>query len=128
MTGRRHGIATLDEVADEGSGVLVDPKLVCVHRAARKQQGVVVAHRGVGDRPVDGERARFIQVVLTGLDLAVVDRKDLGLSVGPFQCFAGLLELNAFDSVGGEERDPLAQELWRWSGEAGGMGVRAGCL
>ena len=123
MTGRRHGLATLDEVADEGSGVLVDPELVCVHRAARKQQGVVVAHRGV-----DGERARFIQVVLTGLDLAVVDREDLGLSVGPFQCFAGLLELNAFDSVGGEERDLLAQELWRWSGEAGGMGVRAGCL
>ena len=101
----------LSTIADEGSGVLVDPELVCVHRAARKQQGVVVAHRGVGDQPVDGERARFIQVVLTGLDLAVVDREDLGLSARAVQYFAGLLELNAFDAVGSEDRDPLALKI-----------------
>ena len=111
MTDRRHWLATLDEVADERDSVLVDPELVGVHRPARKHQGVVVAHRGVGDQPVDGERARFIQVVLTGLDLAVVDRQDLGPGAGPVQCLAGLLELDAFDPVRGEDRDSPALQI-----------------
>ncbi len=64
--------------------------------------------RGVRDQPVDGERAFCIQIVLTRLNLTVMDRQHLGLCASPLQCLAGLFELDSLDPVRGEDGDSHA--------------------
>ena len=108
MTDRRNGLAAFDELADEGDRVGVNPELVGIHRAAREKQGVIVGDRGVRDQPVNGEGACCLQIVLTRLNLTVMDRQHLGLCASPLQCLAGLFELDSLDPVGGEDGDSPA--------------------
>src|SRR6202012_4216631 len=108
---RRDGLACLGEGPDERHRVWVDPQLVGVDGASRQQQGVVVIRGGIGDELVDRERARRYQVELPGLDLAGVDRQQLGVGARAVQRPARLLEFDPLDAVSGQDRDTLAAEV-----------------
>ena len=85
---------------------LVHPQLVGVDRAARQQQRVVVVDGGVGDEAVDREvSAASSRSLLRACDLAGVERQQLDLRAGVLDGLARLLEFDALDAVGGQDRD-----------------------
>ena len=100
-------LGLLEERLDEAHGVLVHAQEVGVGDAARQHQPVVVGRVGVGDGLVDRERVGLVEVV-EGLDLAVLDRDQLGLPAGLLDGLPRLGQLHLLDALGGEERDRLA--------------------
>jgi hypothetical protein len=78
---------------------------------SRRQGGVVATGGGVGDEVVDRDRVCPYQVELPGLDLARMDRKQLGVGARAVQGTARLLEFNPLDAVGGQDRNTLAAEV-----------------
>jgi hypothetical protein len=63
----------------------------------------------VGDGPVDLELVTVVEVI-EALDLAVLQRDQLGLAAFALHRLPGLGELDLLHPIGRQERDPLALE------------------
>src|SRR3954447_5006982 len=108
---RRHRLALLEERLRERDGILVGAQEVRVGDAARQNERVVLVGLGVGDLAVDVERVALVEVV-EALDLAALERDQLGLAALGLDRLPRLGELNLLDAlVRHEERDPLDIEL-----------------
>ena len=117
------GLPERHEVAHERDRAGVQAQLVGVARAARQHEAVVVVDRGVPDEPVDAERVGRLDVAVHRLDLAVLERQQLGQRAGLDQRLARLFELDLLDAVGGEDRDRASREF-----VGHGSSVRRGSL
>jgi hypothetical protein len=100
-------LGLLEEAAHERHGVLVHAQEIGVRDAARQHQPVVVGRGRLRDGAVDLERVPLVQVV-EGLDLAILDRDQLGRGARLLDGLPWLGQLDLFDALGGEERDLLA--------------------
>jgi len=99
------GLAGRDEVAHEAHRILVHPQPVGVARPAGQEQRVVVGDRRVAHLAIDRECAGRLEVAVHRLDLAVVERQQVGLRAGVLHDRARLLQLDLLEAVGGEDRD-----------------------
>ena len=95
-------LAGVHKVSDECNCGFVQPQLVRVDRAAWQQQGVVVLDRCISYQPVDRKGASGLKVVVTGLDLAIVQGQQIGLGSCLSQRTAWLLYLDPLHAVCGQ--------------------------
>jgi len=85
-------LAGLEELLDEGDRVSVHAQVVGVDGAAGDDQAGVVVDRGVADDLVDGEGVGRVDVRVHRLDLAGLEREQLGLGAGLLDRVARLLD------------------------------------
>src|SRR5579875_631547 len=104
-------LAALDKVADEADGRLILAQMIGVDRSARQDEGIVVSGGRLADQPVHGERDRRVDVLIHGLDLARLDRQQLGDGAGRLDRLPGSLEFHLLHAVRGADRDGLAPQL-----------------
>jgi len=105
------GLAGLEELLDERDRVLILAQVVGVDGPAREDQPGVVLRRGVCHLLVDGELRCLLDVVVHRLDLARLQREQLGLPAGLLHGLLGLLVLDLLNAVRGQDRDRLSLQL-----------------
>jgi hypothetical protein len=103
-------LAGLEERPHEGDRVLVVAQEIGVGDPAGEHQPVVGVGAGLGHRLVDREGVTLVEVV-EPLDLARLQRDQVGGAAGLLDRLARLGVLDLLDPVGGQERDGLALKL-----------------
>jgi hypothetical protein len=106
--GRSSGLRLVTRHEPHGVGVVAQE--VGVGDPAGQHQPVVVAGAGLRDGLVDREGVTLVEVV-EALDLASLQRHQVGGATGLLDRLAGLGVLDLLDAVGCEERDGLALQL-----------------
>jgi hypothetical protein len=107
---RGHRLAGLEERPHELHGVLVGAQHVRVGDPAGQDQPVVVVGAGRRDGLVDREGVALVEVV-EALDLARLQRHQVGGGPGLLDRLAGFGVFDLLDAVGGQERDLLSLQL-----------------
>jgi hypothetical protein len=101
----------INKVADKADGRLNLAQIIGIDCSARQDEGVVVPSRCLADQPVYGEGDRRVNVLIDGLDLARLDRQQLGYGARGLNCLPGLLEFRLLYAICGKDRDGLALQL-----------------
>ena len=110
MADRTDRLVLLDEAADELDRVLVDAQQVGVGHAAGQHERVIVGRVGIGDGLLCGDLVALVEVV-PHLDLALLERDDLGLGARLLDRFERLSHLDLLGAFREQERHFLPLEL-----------------
>src|SRR5205807_1721567 len=104
------GLVLVEEAPNERHRVVVASQLIGVRDASRKHERVEIGRVCVADGAVRLDLVAFVEV-LPHLDLALLERDQLGLGAGLPDGVERLSQLHLLDAFGEQERHALAIEF-----------------
>jgi hypothetical protein len=107
VANRGDRLALFEKVAHEIDGVFVHAERVRVGDAAGQHESIVVFGAHVADDFIDFERVGLL-VVVVALNLARLERNQLGRGAGLLDGEPRLGQFDLLDAAGREKRDTLA--------------------